>query len=99
MSREFNPDPWNRSDKYVDRTYASGVASERPKLTTRIHCLPEEENVMREAALSGPAHERGEARAHELAEMREADAPAIESAADRFHRQLRAGHGFRNEGE
>lgn len=38
MAREFNPDPWRREDTYVDRTYPSGVAGARPKLTPRIHC-------------------------------------------------------------
>jgi len=99
MSHEFNPDPWRKTDKYVDRTYASGVAQERPKLTTRIHCQPEEEAVMPEAALSGPAHEQGRIRAEELAAMREEDKVPVESASDWFNRELRAGHGFRNQNE
>ena len=43
MADEFNPDPWNKvGGKYIDRTYPSGVARERPMLTTRIHCEPDE---------------------------------------------------------
>lgn len=41
MADEFNPDPWNHTNKYIDRTYPSGVARERPLLTTRIHCEPD----------------------------------------------------------
>ena len=99
MSSEFNPDPWNRSGPYVDRTYASGVAQERPKLTTRIHCEPEPEELCREATLSGPAHELGLQRAEELRAFREANEIPTESQADWFCRELRSGHGFRNSGD
>lgn len=101
MAGEFNPDPWLRTDKYIDRTYPSGVARERPKLTTRIHCEPEREAVMREAALSGPAYEHAK---HEIQESRHMlseteETEGIGEAIDRFHRELRAGSGFRNLGE
>lgn len=43
MADEFNPDPWRKTNQYIDRTYPSGVARERPMLTTRIHCEPEDE--------------------------------------------------------
>jgi hypothetical protein len=42
MAKEFNPDPWNHTAAYIDRTYPSGVAGARPVLTTRIHCEPDE---------------------------------------------------------
>jgi hypothetical protein len=42
MADEFNPNPWERTNKFIDRTYPSGVARERPMLTTRIHCEPDE---------------------------------------------------------
>ena len=42
MAREFNPSPWEKTEKYIDRTYPSGVAGARPVLTTRIHCEPDE---------------------------------------------------------
>lgn len=101
MSREFNPDPWNRTDKYIDRTYASGVAQERPKLTTRIHCEPEPEEVAREAALSGPAHQQMKDRIEESREFRMMSDTMIEteSQAEWFTRELRSGHGFRNSGD
>jgi len=38
MAREFNPDLWEHTNTYIDRTYPSGVAGARPYLTTRIHC-------------------------------------------------------------
>lgn len=98
MAGEFNPDPWLRTDKYIDRTYPSGVARERPKLTTRIHCEPDQETVMKEAALSGPAHERAKERIEESrALMLDGDnTEGIGEACERFHRELRAGSGFRN---
>ena len=43
MADEFNRDPWRRTARYIDRTYPSGVARERPLLTTRIHCEPDDE--------------------------------------------------------
>ena len=100
MAREFNPDPWNRTDKYVDRTYPSGVARERPKLTTRIHCEPEREATMREAALSGPAHAHAVDRIHEFSMMSDmSETEGIGEAVDRFHSELRVGHGWRNIGD
>jgi hypothetical protein len=42
MAKEFNPSPWEHTNEYIDRTYPSGVAGARPKLTTRIHCEPDE---------------------------------------------------------
>jgi len=101
MSNEFNPDPFKHSGLYIDRTYASGVAQERPKLTTRIHCEPEPEETMREAALSGPAHARAMERIEEGRAFRlESDSHIeAESQADWFCRELRAGHGCRNSGD
>ena len=99
MSREFNPDPWHMNDKYIDRTYASGVAQERPKLTTRIHCEPEREETMREAALSGPAHARALDRIEENRAIFELDQIETESQVDWFNRELRSGQGFRNSGD
>jgi hypothetical protein len=46
MAKEFNPNPWERTDVYIDRTYPSGVAGARPALTPRIHCEPEIESEM-----------------------------------------------------
>jgi hypothetical protein len=43
MAREFNRNPWEHTDEYIDRTYPSGVAGARPKLTTRIRCEPDSE--------------------------------------------------------
>lgn len=51
MADEFNPDPWLKGGHYIDRTYPSGVARERPKLTTRIHCEPDADST--EVAQSG----------------------------------------------
>jgi len=99
MSREYNPDPWNKSGKYIDRTYASGVAQERPKLTTRIHCEPEPEELARTAALSGPAHEQEMKRIEENKGMYDADKIETETQWEWFCRELRSGHGFRNAGE
>jgi hypothetical protein len=45
MAHEFNPNPWQRTDRYIDRTYPSGVARERPIATTRIHCEPDDDAV------------------------------------------------------
>ena|SRR5438105_6007178 len=101
MSKEFNPDPWRITDKYIDRTYASGVAQERPKLTTRIHCEPEREATMREAALSGPAHIRALDRIEETRAIfgQDQDQIETESQADWFKRELRSGQEFRNSGD
>lgn len=97
MAGEFNPDPWNRTDKYIDRTYPSGVARERPKLTTRIHCEPDREQVMRNAALSGPGYERQKREIEESRLMIDGDnTEGVGEACERFHRELRAGSGFRN---
>ena len=91
MADEFNPNPWRNTDKYVDRTYPSGVARERPMLTTRIHCEPERETVSSTAMQHGPDRER------ELERL--ADSPFApeeeshgESMVERFNRQLRGGH-------
>lgn len=100
MAYEFNPDPWRRHSVYVDRTYPSGVAQERPKLTTRIHCEPEVEETMREAALSGPQKEKAMVEAEERARViEEQEIIRAESCTEWFNRALRAGHAFRNEGD
>jgi hypothetical protein len=50
MAKEFNPNPWEKTNAYIDRTYASGVAGARPMLTTRIHCEPDDKDVNYEEA-------------------------------------------------
>lgn len=47
MAKEFNPNPWEHTDVYIDRTYPSGVAGARPLLTPRIHCEPDVESEQR----------------------------------------------------
>jgi hypothetical protein len=44
MSHEFNPNPWRRNSRYVDKTYPSGFAEARPILTPRSHCAADEPN-------------------------------------------------------
>jgi hypothetical protein len=99
MSKEYNPDPWRYTEKFIDRTYASGVAQERPKLVTRIHCEPEPEAIAKEANLSGPLGIAMRDRQAEIEDMRQQDTVPSESCVERFNRALRAGSGWRNEGE
>lgn len=100
MAYEFNPDPWRRHSTYIDRTYPSGVAQERPKLTTRIHCEPEVEETMREAAMSGPQKEKAVEEIQERAqEIEDQEIIRSESRTEWFNKALRGGHAFRNEGE
>jgi len=99
MSKEYNSDPWRYTEKYIDRTYASGVAQERPKLVTRIFCEPDPTEIARDANLSGPKGRAMRDREAEVEEMRQQETVESESCAERFNRALRAGHGYVNEGE
>jgi len=95
MAYKINP-----SGLIRDKTYPSEIAAQRPLLATRIHCeIPwEEEREMREGTIRGdrgfdaypssappsPGPRHGEITENRCAE---------------FNRALRAGPGFRNEGD
>lgn len=44
MADEFYPDPWLHDPDYRDKVYPSGIARERPMLTTRFHCASDADN-------------------------------------------------------
>jgi hypothetical protein len=79
-----------RFDNVRDETYPNQIAEERPALAARIHCQ-EDFSVLMDAA---DASLRGK--------LKRAPEPPHETFAGKcewFNEALRAGHGFRNQGD
>ena len=93
MSRShYNPNPAGYGRRR-DKSYPSEVASQRPAFSTRIDCeLGFDEGSPRETL-------RGRQEEELYPPLPETPEPGLEDRVARFNRELRAGHGFRNDDE